>query len=92
MKDFKNANVFCKENDFGTMDFFLNIHNQEMYLFTTKYFSKNIFRDYSVGKRLESVYQNTKNFRQQKLKERILRMAKEKSELSVLTCLHEEGR
>ena len=77
MKNYKNANVFCKENDFGTMDFFLNVRNQEMYLFTTKYFSRAIYHDFSDGKRLESVYQNTKNFRQQKLKERILRMTKD---------------
>lgn len=76
MKNTMNAKVFCKKNDSNTLDFYLRVHEQEMYLFTTRYFSNVIYQTYCNGKRIEEAFNRTGMTRQQKLKERILRMAK----------------
>ena len=76
MKNVMNAKVFCTKNALGTLDFYLEVHTQTLYLFTTRYFSNNIYKTYSVGRRLEEAYTKTGQIRQQKLKERILRMSK----------------
>lgn len=76
MKNSMNVQTICKRNETGTLDFYMTIKNNEIYLFTTKYFSYNIFKEYCNGKRIEDVFHNTKMYRHQKLKERIFRMAK----------------
>jgi len=76
MRNTMNAKVFCKKNDFNTLDFYLKVHEQERYLFTTKYYSSVIYQAYCNGKRIEAAYNRTGMIRQQKLRERILRMAK----------------
>lgn len=76
MKNNTNMQAFCKRNKIGTLDFYLRSVNCVTYLFTTKYYSYNIFKEYQNGIRIEEIFHNTKMFRQQKLKERILRMVK----------------
>ena len=76
MKNTMNAQVFCKKNDINTLDFYLRIHELEMYLFSTRYYSEPIYQTYCNGRRIEDAYNRTCMFRQQKLRERILRMAK----------------
>lgn len=76
MKNTVNAQIFCKKNDINTLDFYLRVHEHEMYLFTTKYYSSVIYQTYCNGRRIEDAYNGTGMFRQQKLRERILRMAK----------------
>ncbi len=76
MKKRMNAKVFCRNNEYGKMDFYLEVDREFFYLFTTSYFSKNIYEEYYRGKRLEEVYSKTSMVRHQKLKERILRMSK----------------
>lgn len=68
--------VFCQNNDYGKLDFYLFADGKELYLFTTNYFSRNIYERYRNGQRLEQLFENTSQIRQQKLKERILRMAR----------------
>ena len=72
----KNAMVFCEKNDLGTLDFYLVRCSRKRYLFTTRYYSYTVYREYSGGMRLEDNYKKTSRFRQTKLRERILRMAK----------------
>ncbi len=76
MKNTINAQVFCKKNNINTLDFYLRVHKNEMHLFTTKYYSSVIYQTYCNGKRIEEAYNGTGMIRQQKLRERILRMAK----------------
>ena len=76
MKNTINDQVFCKKNDINTLDFFLRVHKDEMYLFTTRYYSSVIYQTYCNGSRIEEAYNRTSMIRQQKLRARILRMAK----------------
>lgn len=76
MKNTMNAKVLCMKNRTGTLDFYLTVRHQEMYLFTTRYYSNVIYQAYCNGRRIEDAYNRTCMIRQQKLKERILRMAK----------------
>lgn len=76
-----NAMVFCQNNEHGKMEFFLRVNNEyNLYLFTTNYYSKEIYALYHTGRRVEDAYSKTAVFRQQKLNERILRMVKYMSE------------
>lgn len=68
--------VFCQNNDYGKLDFYLFVDGKELYLFTTNYFSRNIYEKYRNGQRLEQLFENTSQIRQQKLKDRILRMTR----------------
>lgn len=76
MKKKMNAKVFCRNNEYGKMDFYLEVDREFFYLFTTDYFSKNIYEQYRAGRRLEDAYNKTSMIRHQKLKERIIRMSK----------------
>lgn len=68
--------VFCQNNEYGKLDFYLMADEKEMYLFTTNYFSRNIFEKYRNGQRLDQLFENTSKVRQQRLNERILRMVR----------------
>lgn len=76
MKKKMNAKVFSRNNEYGKMDFYLEVDREFFYLFTTDYFSKNIYEQYRAGRRLEDAYNKTSMIRHQKLKERIIRMSK----------------
>lgn len=76
MKNKLNAKVYCRNNEYGKMDFYLEMDREVLYLFTTNYFSKNIYKQYYNGRRLEEMYSKTSMMRQQKLKERIIRVSK----------------
>lgn len=89
MKNNMNVQVVCRRNEIGTLDFHLAAKGTEIYLFTTKYFSYTIFQEYRHGKRFEELFHNTKMFRQQKLKERILRMIKYTSQEYSLNLFEE---
>ena len=60
MKKRMNAKVFCRNNEYGKMDFYLEMDREVLY----------------NGRRLEEMYSKTSMIRHQKLKERILRMSK----------------
>ena len=68
--------VFCQNNDYGKLDFYLYVDGKELYLFTTNYFSRNIYEKYRNGQRIEQLFENTSKVRQQKLSERLLRMVR----------------
>jgi len=76
MKDKLNAKVYCRNNEHGKLDFYLEVKGETMYLFTANFYSHNIHDEYYNGKRLDEVFSKTSMIRQQKLKERIIRMAK----------------
>lgn len=68
--------VFCQNNDYGKLDFYLLADEKVLYLFTTNYFSRNIYEKYRNGQRIEQLFENTSKVRQQKLSERLLRMVR----------------
>ena len=76
MKDKIMARIYCDKNSHGTLDFFLTVKHGNYYLFTTSYYSHNVYEEYRTGKMVSEIYRNTRCIRQQKLKERIIRMAK----------------
>ena len=80
-----SVTVFCRDTQSSKLDFFLSADGREIYLFTTKYFSREIYHRYKNGRRIPQILRDSANVRQQKLKERILRMvryiAKEESVL-----------
>lgn len=76
MKERINAMVYCRNNEYGKLDFYLKVRENSMYLFTTDFYSHSIHDEYYNGKRLDAVFIKTSMIRQQKLRERIIRMAK----------------
>ena len=76
MKNKLNAIVYCRNNEYGKLDFYLKVRENSMYLFTADFYSRSIHDEYYNGKRLNAVFNKTHMIRQQKLKERIIRMAK----------------
>ena len=50
MKNTMNAQIFCKKNDVNTLDFYFKIHELEIYLFTTRYYSDPIYQAYCNGR------------------------------------------
>ncbi len=53
---YKNLKVICKDNKSHTLNFYLVFKEKEIYLFTTKYYSKSILKAYANGKFLRDVY------------------------------------
>lgn len=76
MKGKINAKVFCRKNNSGSLDFYMGVRNEKFYMFTTTYYSYGIYSIYRNGVMIGDVFRNTRNTRQQKLNERIIRMAK----------------
>lgn len=80
--------IYCRNDEHGTMDFFLALGPENFFLFRTRYFSKEIFREYQSGKPFDAVLGyapkkrrsglTAKRFEMQKmkLKERIARTVK----------------
>lgn len=76
MKNKLSAKIFCRNNEYGKLDFYLEVKGETMYLFTTDFYTHNIHNEYYNGKRLDEMFSKTSMVRQQKLKERIIRMVK----------------
>ena len=87
MKDKHNVKIFCRKNESDKLDFYLEVKREVIYLFSCDYYSHNIYTEYYNGKRLEEVFTNTSLTRQQKLKERIIRMVKYTSQEYQLAIL-----
>ncbi len=69
----RNATVFCTIRKENQLDFYVNMGNEEVYLFSTDYFTHPIYDAYKNGQRVEDIIQKTKHHRQQYLKDRIIR-------------------
>lgn len=50
MKDKINAIVYCRNNEYGKLDFYLKVRENSMYLFTTDFYSHCIHDEYYNGK------------------------------------------
>ena len=70
------AMVYCRKNTYGTLDFFLEADSEAYYLFTTPYYSQVIHDEYYVGRMVDTAFRKSRSVREQKLKERIIRMTK----------------
>ena len=92
MKNTMNAKVFCRRNNAGTLDFYLSVQDLALYLFTTRYYSENVLRMYYNGRRVEEAYRGTAMPRQQRLRERILRMARYVADENELMLFRAPGR
>lgn len=71
-----NIKVSCERNEMGTLNFYVSHNNDNIYLFSTRYYSKPIEKEYQNGKLLKDIFEKTPQVRQQKLRERIIRMVK----------------
>lgn len=80
--------VFCRNDEHGTMDFYLDLGSERFFLFRTRYYSQTIFHEYDGGKSFETILSYTPKKRRSglsakrlemrkiKLKERIVRAVK----------------
>lgn len=66
--------VLCQNNNYGKLDFFLVVNDKVIYLFTTNFLSYNIYEKYKNGQMINQLFENTSMVRQQRIKERIIRM------------------
>lgn len=74
----KSKLMFFAENpERGAMTFYMNANGKRHFLFTTGYFSKEIFASYCRGRSLQSILSD-KNYapNAKKVRSRILQMAK----------------
>lgn len=70
---YTNPQVIARNQDYGTMDFFVTAGGTEHFLFRTPYFSKGIFAEFSAGCPLRSVFRKTYSVRMRRLRAHILR-------------------
>ncbi|MBQ1464811.1 MAG: hypothetical protein II690_04665 [Ruminococcus sp.] len=70
------AKVYCRKNTYGTLDFFLDADSQAYYLFTTNYYSQVIHDEYHAGRMVDNAFRKSRSVREQKLRERIIRMTR----------------
>ncbi len=73
MKKNIEPKVFCKNIRYGQLDFYLIMNGEEIYMFSTNFYSSTIFHDYKGGRDLNFVFRNTKEYRQENIKKRIIR-------------------
>lgn len=92
MKQKINAKVYCRNNEYGKLDFYIKIRGKVMYLFTTDFYSRNIHSEYYNGKVLDEIFSKTDMVRQQKLKERIIRMVKYTEQENQIVLLSKSGK
>ena len=69
----RNLRVICKNEQYGTMDFYLRAGERTYFLFRTPYFSMPIFREYAAGRDIREVYRKTCLTRQSRIRAHILR-------------------
>jgi hypothetical protein len=73
----KQVKVFCTNTQKNQMDFFVSLPTENVYLFTVKYFSNSIYHEYKNGIAVENLFHTTRNFRQQTIREHLLRNLKD---------------
>ncbi|MDE5736814.1 MAG: hypothetical protein K2H93_00440 [Oscillospiraceae bacterium] len=73
MKKNKNAKIFCTQEQ-HRMNFYLQFEEDFIYLFSTNYYSSIIFREYANGKPMSYLFRNSRQYRQQNIRSRALRM------------------
>lgn len=73
----KQVKVFCTNTQKNQMDFFVSLPTETVYLFTVKYFSNPIYQEYKNGIAVEKLFHTTRNFRQQTIREHLLRNLKD---------------
>lgn len=73
--------VFCRNDKHGTMDFYLNIGKECFYLFSTRYYSAEIFREYQNGRPMNEIMDQSSVF-----KHRNTIYRKRKDNLSAKRC------
>ena len=58
--------VFCRNDKHGTMDFYLDIGTDRIYLFSTRYYSAAIFREYQYGQSMNEILDQSPTFKHRK--------------------------
>mgnify|MGYP004619883683 FL=1 len=74
MRKNSNCKVICRNQERGTMQFYLLVGAEEFYLFSTRYYSKKIYQEFSGGKPLDIIFRNSRDTHRQKIQERIILM------------------
>ena len=74
MRKNSNCKVICRNQGRGTMQFYLLVGAEEFYLFSTRYYSKKIYQEFSGGKTLDVIFRNSRDTHRQKIQERIILM------------------
>mgnify|MGYP000491329058 FL=1 len=74
MRKNSNCKVICRNQERGTMQFYLLVGAEKFYLFSTRYYSKKIYQEFSGGKPLDVIFRNSRDTHRQKIQERIILM------------------
>ena len=74
-KFIQTGNVGDPEN--GQMHFYVTLPTETVYLFSTKYFSNNIFQLFKNGVPVERLFHSSRNIRRQNIQEHLIRNLKD---------------
>lgn len=72
----KRTMIFCTNARRGQMDFYASLPTETVYLFSTQYFSNNIFRLFKNGVSMDRLFQTSRNTRRQNIQEHLIRNLK----------------
>ena len=72
----KRTMITCTNPENGQMHFYVTLPTETVYLFSTKYFSNNIFQLFKNGVPVERLFQSSRNIRRQNIQEHLIRNLK----------------
>ena len=73
----KRTMITCTNPENGQMHFYVTLPTETVYLFSTKYFSNNIFQLFKNGVPVERLFQSSRNIRRQNIQEHLIRNLKD---------------
>ena len=73
----KRTMITCTNPENGQMHFYVTLPTETVYLFSTKYFSNNIFQLFKNGVSVEKLFQSSRNIRRQNIQEHLIRNLKD---------------
>lgn len=73
MKKNSNARISCTQEQ-DRMNFYLKTEQEMIYLFSTNYYSANIYHEYANGRPMSYLFRNSRQHRQQNIRSRAIRM------------------
>lgn len=73
MKKTSSAWISCTQEQ-DRMNFYLKTERELIYLFSTNYYSANIYKEYANGQPMSYLFRNSRQHRQQNIRSRAIRM------------------
>ena len=73
----KRIMITCTNTGNGQMNFYVALPTETVYLFSTRYFSNNIFQFFKKGISVEQLFRSSRNMRRQNIQEHLIRNLKD---------------